>query len=95
MKPEKKTLGRIKAIDICSACIWFSALRRDEQAEAEQRKNVNQSRKRPSRRCCPAIGNEKHEMHDPEKEKGHEHSDAEIGDQFPEHQAPAAQRTNE
>ena len=26
MKPEKKTLGRMKAIDICSACIWFSAL---------------------------------------------------------------------
>ena len=26
MKPEKKTLGSRKTMDICSACIWFSAL---------------------------------------------------------------------
>ena len=26
MKPEKKPLGMMKVIDICKACIWFSAL---------------------------------------------------------------------
>jgi len=26
MKPEKKTLGMMNVIDICKACIWFSAL---------------------------------------------------------------------
>src|SRR5438067_11551126 len=26
MNPEKKTLGNRNTIDICSACIWFSAL---------------------------------------------------------------------
>ena len=42
MKPEKKTLGNMKVIDICSACIWFSGFGRDEQAEAEQSKHVNE-----------------------------------------------------
>ena len=34
-------------------------------------------------------------MHDPKKEKGHQHPDAEVGDQFPQHQSPPAEWTYE
>ena len=42
---KKRRSASMNTIDICNACIWFSALVRDEQTETEQGENVNQRRK--------------------------------------------------
>ena len=66
----------------------------DEQTDAKKRKAINERREQ-QREHVSGDGHGKKKTHDGKQEDRHEHADAEIRDEFSEHESPAAQWTNE
>lgn len=67
---------------------------RNQQAHTQQRERVEQRRNK-QREDAPHDRHVENPAHDRKQHRGHDHSDAEVGNNFSEHQTPARERADQ